>query len=190
MSEKLVWYSLNEQHQIHDQPPVDLAGALDIARKYFACGDRQYITEGEAGAATVFGIRRDQKTYIEIAVHRPDNISYHFKTRTYLNPEASKPEHALDAGYSADLVLKSWEELEEKIRQFYTEEPSEIRRRLARQKAAVSSRQLMMMAAFIVYVFVGALVYGDRLNMACNRGNGCSDKAAILIWPYYVFGQK
>ncbi|MEZ0223664.1 MAG: hypothetical protein ACAH83_03860 [Alphaproteobacteria bacterium] len=188
MSEKFVWYSCDTQLHTKDHPPVDLAGALDIARKYYANADKQYATVEEASMETVFGIRRDDKTSVEISVHRPRNISFHFKTKTLLNPESSKVEKTLDHGYDSEVILKSWEELEERIREFYTQEPSEIRRRMAGDRASLSPGQVMFWGAFLVYLLVGVIVYGDRINLACNARTKCAADLGIMIWPYYVFG--
>lgn len=190
MSEKFVWYTFNTESKTEEHPPVELAKALEIARQRFENSEKQYASELEAGVETTFGLRRDDKTYIEISVHSPRSIAYTFQTKTFLNPESSSVEKALDKGYRGELTLKSWQELEQRIREFYEEQPSEIRRKLARQKATVTPGQIVMMCAFIVYMFLGAVVYGDQLNMACNTGNGCKIKHAIFIWPYYVFGPK
>ena len=188
MPENFAWYSFNTESKTEDHPPVELAKALEIARQRFENSEKKYDDELQAGVETTFGLRRDDKTYIEISVHNPRSIAYTFQTKTFLNPESSSVEKALDKGYRCELTLKSWQELEQRIREFYEEQPSEIRRRLAKQKATVTPGQIMIMGAFIVYMFVGAVVYGDKLNMACNMGNGCKIKHAIFIWPYYVFG--
>ena len=191
MAEKITWYSYNEHEQYERQPPVDLAAALEVARRYYAYADTYYETKGASRAAQCFGIWRDDGTYIEIWVQRPNIISYTFKTDAPLPPNATELEHQIDAKHGNDvLTLKSWEELEEKIRQFYTEDPAEIRRKLCWQKAVIPPYKIVLTVAMLACLLLGQTIYSEEVKRAaCRDNHRCRTTAGIFIaWPFYVWG--
>lgn len=132
MSDSLTWYSLNEDLGIEDQPPVDVDGALAVARRYYANADKKWEMGEEAIAATMFGIRRDPDTFIEICVNGSDSISYRFEMPR--KPGTKKSFLGLILGvFQHEMTIESWGELEEAIRDFYSLSPQSIRERLARK---------------------------------------------------------
>lgn len=133
MAETLAWYSMDQNMNTIDQPPVALPEALEIAKKYFNNRDRKYAQAEQAMAETFFGLARDRDTFIEICFNPGEDSSYKFEM-----PTSSAGQHwykkIFMSGFLHESTLKSWEDVEAKIREFYAEEPQEIRRRLSETK--------------------------------------------------------
>jgi hypothetical protein len=132
---KLTWYSIDAHQKLHPHPPVGLEEAIAVAHRYYANAGHSWHSVEEAVAATMFGFMRDEDTFIEICVNDFENISYRFEIpKNYTQPHQKNfwghIRHALVGVYRSETTLTSAAALEEKIREFFTHEPAEIRDRL------------------------------------------------------------
>ncbi|TAL31842.1 MAG: hypothetical protein EPN97_10555 [Alphaproteobacteria bacterium] len=133
MADTLAWYSMDQDMNTVDHPPVSLPEALEIAKKCFDNRDRKYAQAEQALAETFFGLTRDEDTFIEICANAGEDSTYKFEMPA---SAAGQPWYRkiFMSVFQHESTLKSWEEAEAKIREFYAEEPQEIRRRLSGTK--------------------------------------------------------
>ncbi|MEZ0225554.1 MAG: hypothetical protein ACAH83_13445 [Alphaproteobacteria bacterium] len=130
MADSIAWYSMDQNMNTIDHPPVALPQALEIAKRCFDNRERKYAQAEQAMAETFFGLARDRDTFIEICANAGEDTSYKFEmpTSAVAQPWYKK---IFMSVFQYESTLKSWEDVEAKIREFYAEEPGEIRRRLS-----------------------------------------------------------
>lgn len=130
MADRLVWYSINASLKAAEQPPVTLAEALEIAKKYYANRNKKYASAETSTMETFFGFMRSKETFIEISIDGPESISYKFEMPMSEEPAKSWWKKIFSPLCQKEATLHSWNELEIKITEFFTEAPEDIRRRL------------------------------------------------------------
>jgi hypothetical protein len=113
-----------------DHPPVALPEALQIAKRFFDNRDKKYAQAEQAMAETFFGLARDRDTFIEICANAGEETAYKFEMPMGA-PGQPWYKKIFTSAFQHESTLKSWEDVAEKIREFYAEEPGEIRRRLS-----------------------------------------------------------
>jgi hypothetical protein len=131
MADTLAWYSMDQDLNTQEHPPVTLPEALEIAKRYFSNRDKKYAQAEQAMSETLFGFSRDKDTFIEICANAGETTSYQFEM-----PQSGAPGQPwyrkifASSHYKYECTLKSWDDVEAKIREFYADEPDVIRRKL------------------------------------------------------------
>jgi hypothetical protein len=123
---KLVWYSVNRDLAVEEHDPVGLDEALVIVDRYFATAGQRHDRGEDAIAATTFGFSRSKSDFIEIGVHRCDQISYRFEA---CDPKMFWLRRLFGGVFEREQELHSREELVQKVIEFFTSSVAEIRHR-------------------------------------------------------------
>lgn len=71
----LRWYSIDRDLEIVEQSELTLPEALALADRYYAADKQAYDVAEDAVAATTFGLRGRDDTYLEISIHGPAHIA-------------------------------------------------------------------------------------------------------------------
>lgn len=125
---QISWYSFNEEQNLCEHPPIDLGTALVVVEDYFAHTLKPSFASGEqALAETMFGFSRSPSEFIEVCLNGPSQISYVFELT---ESDASGLRKLLGGTFRYETELKSKSELIERVREFYTVSPAQIKRQL------------------------------------------------------------
>jgi len=110
------WYGLDTQLHTVDHDPVDLDRAYEIVDRYLGQLRPHYESGEEALAATTFGFRRPDGSYMQICVHAPDSIDVEHDFSLIKSPLL----RLIGGRRQADEHLTSRDELRSRTRQFFT----------------------------------------------------------------------
>ena len=80
------WYSLDRDLRTVDHEPITLAQATEIIDRYFASLQPHYEWGEDALAATMFGFRRPDGSYMQICIHSPEMIDIEYDFSLIRNP--------------------------------------------------------------------------------------------------------
>jgi hypothetical protein len=118
------WYSITADVNVKDNGAVDLNGALKIVDEYMFRAGKVYEYAEDAVAETMFGFSRSESEFIEICVDGVNQISYKFE---YAEPSGSWFTRFFGGVYQYEEELDSKEKLIEKVTNFFTKTPQEIK---------------------------------------------------------------
>jgi hypothetical protein len=108
------WYSITPNISVQHNEVIDLNGALKIVYEYAE----------DALAETMFGFSRSESEFIEICVDGANQISYKFE---YADLGGSWLIKLFGGIYQYEEELDSKEKLVEKVKDFFTKTPQEIK---------------------------------------------------------------
>jgi hypothetical protein len=117
------WYSINRDLVIEVHEEVLLNDALRIVDGYLAKAGTRYESGEEALAETFFGFCHSDAEFIEICIKGITEISYSFEV-----PKSTI--FGFQGVFQHEEVLRSRDELIQKVHEFFTTPPQEIRQRL------------------------------------------------------------
>ncbi len=110
------WYGLDTQLHTVDHDPVDLVRAYEIVDHYLGEARPHYESGEEALAATTFGFRRPDGSYMQICVHAPDSIDVEHDFSLIHSPLL----RLIGGRRQGDEHLTSRDDLRRRTQQFFT----------------------------------------------------------------------
>ncbi len=118
------WYSITPNISVQHNEVIDLNGALKIVDDYMFKAGKVYEYAEDALAETMFGFSRSESEFIEICVDGANQISYKFE---YADLGGSWLIKLFGGIYQYEEELDSKEKLVEKVKDFFTKTPQEIK---------------------------------------------------------------
>ena len=122
----LAWYSLDQKDKTVDHGPVSLAAALEIAKKYYTDADKEYKSDAESFAGSMFGFMRGKDTFIQFSVCGAQSVLFWFEMPKNQNAKPGFFGRIFASVVQFESTLASWAEMEKQITDFYNYSPRQF----------------------------------------------------------------
>lgn len=127
----VTWYSLDRDQKVHDHHPVDLEAALLLLGRHVSdAGFSSSETFEEYVSASTFGLSRDEHNFLELSIITPSQVFVQVQLTTPGVPPLLRLWFGL---FEREDLLSPASAAAERIRQFYTLPPDELRSELKRR---------------------------------------------------------
>lgn len=120
------WYSLNRELHTVDHEAISLDQANEIIDRYFARLQPHYEWGEDALAATMFGFKRADGSYVQICIHAPDAIDIEYDFSLIKNPLL----RLVGGRNQRDERLTSRKSVKARTKLFFESSPAEFRKQL------------------------------------------------------------
>ncbi len=124
------WYSITGNLDAEERGPIQLQDALALLDRYLSAGNLTFEDAEQALATTMFGFKRSNSEFIELCVNGPDQISYRLEIWDLRGPWYRQLFRRV---FKHEEELHSREAAVQKVVEFFTTAPEELKRRLERR---------------------------------------------------------